>query len=124
MADADQVIGGSQPGAGTGTALAAVRTSTAMDTAEWPSARPKARRRIHKTGVVHVASFGSAWMDEDGDGLLARAVGGSDCDDNNADIFPHGTEDTGPDSDGYATDGDCDGWIDGLYQNSLPAELF
>ncbi len=70
-------------------------------------------------GFVAIWSYTVSFEDRDGDGLIARAAQGPDCDDDDASAYPGAEEDTGLDTGGYANDQDCDGWVDGLIQIRL-----
>ena len=58
-------------------------------------------------GAVWLWPFVPAYLDEDGDGFVAHAAGGLDCDDADPDVNPNRDETVGD-----LVDNDCDGWVD------------
>jgi hypothetical protein len=54
-------------------------------------------------------SWEADFTDDDADGHVAAASGGTDCDDDDASAYPGGVDVAGD-----SVDGDCDGWTDGV----------
>ena len=58
-------------------------------------------------GAVWLWPFVPAYLDDDGDGFVARVSGGLDCDDDDDEVHPNAPEVLGD-----VIDNDCDGWVD------------
>ena len=117
LADADYRIDGAIPGAATGSALASMNDIQGDGLGDIAIGTYLASvEGLTNNGLVSVWSYTPAWLDDDSDGVLARSVGGADCNDSDATISPALSEDTGLDSGGYAQDADCDGWVNGAVQ--------
>ena len=113
---ADHVLSGTLPGGAAGTAIAGWADRRGDGYGGVAVGVPFASAGGNtNNGAVSVWTYAPAWLDADGDGLLAQSTRGPDCDDDDATVFPGATEDTGLDSDGFADDGDCDGWVDGAF---------
>jgi hypothetical protein len=109
--EATQRILGVNVGAELGAAAAVARDADGTTT--WLGA-PGDTFTHEGEGVAYGFRHGTDFADADGDGFVDSAVGGNDCDDDDAGTLPGGSEVAA-----NGRDDDCDGWIDGIVRVRL-----
>ncbi|MCP4918923.1 MAG: hypothetical protein GY913_18610 [Proteobacteria bacterium] len=125
VGDADHALLGSYSAGGVGIALTVLADHDGDGLGEVVA--PGATSSVSSgtlNGIVSIWPYAPSWLDDDGDGLVAVASDGPDCDDDNADAYPGNDEDTGLDTGDFTIDNDCDGWHDGAYALRLDDELW
>jgi hypothetical protein len=106
--DLDRMVTGDSSGGALGTAVLITADHDGDDRPDAVFSAPYAdAASLTEPGAVYWLPILADFPDDDGDGFIDRAAGGTDCDDGDAAVLPTGTETL---SDGV--DEDCDGWID------------
>ena len=120
LADADHLLLGDDAAAATGTAIAAGADHDGDGEPDLFASAPFASPGgVSLAGAVYAWSFASSYTDADGDGFVAASVGGLDCDDGDAGVWPGADELLAS-----GVDEDCDGWIDGVVIHRDVADEF